>query len=129
MAPTGQGRIEAQAAGGGAFRHVPFSGVARGDGNEAIGTESVRHPQEEGVRYVMTHHGVRVALARGMREGPWHVRLKKGEGGLPAPSVLLCEQITTVPKEWLDATALGGSLSAARIGEVERAVLRAIGVP
>ena len=64
-----------------------------------------------------------------MREGPWHVRLKKGEGGLPAPSVLLCEQITTVPKECLDATTLGGPLSSARIGEVERAVLRAIGVP
>jgi mRNA-degrading endonuclease toxin of MazEF toxin-antitoxin module len=64
-----------------------------------------------------------------MREGPWHVRLKKGEGGLPAPLVLLCEQITTVPKDCLDATTLGGPLSAARIGEVERAVLRAIGVP
>ena len=64
-----------------------------------------------------------------MREGPWHVRLKKGEGGLSAPSVLLCEQITTVPKDCLDATPLGGPLSSARIGEVERAVLRAIGVP
>lgn len=64
-----------------------------------------------------------------MREGPWHVRLKKGEGGLAAPSVLLCEQITTVPKDCLDPTTLGGSLSSARIGEVERAVLRAIGVP
>jgi len=64
-----------------------------------------------------------------MREGPWHVRLKQGEGGLPAPSVLLCEQITTVPKDSLDASALGGPLSAARIQEVERAVLRAIGVP
>lgn len=64
-----------------------------------------------------------------MREGPWHVPLKKGEGGVAAPSVLLCEQITTVPKDCLDATALGGPLSSARIGEVERAVLRAIGVP
>jgi mRNA-degrading endonuclease toxin of MazEF toxin-antitoxin module len=64
-----------------------------------------------------------------MREGPWHVRLRKGEGGLTAPSVLLCEQITTVPKDCLGATTLGGSLSSARMGEVERAVLRAIGVP
>jgi mRNA-degrading endonuclease toxin of MazEF toxin-antitoxin module len=64
-----------------------------------------------------------------MREGPWHVRLRKGEGGLAASSVLLCEQITTVPKDCLDATTLGGPLSAARIGEVERAILRAIGVP
>jgi mRNA-degrading endonuclease toxin of MazEF toxin-antitoxin module len=64
-----------------------------------------------------------------MREGPWHVRLKKGEGGVAAPTVLLCEQITTVPKDCLDATTLGGPLSSARIAEVERAVLRAIGVP
>jgi mRNA-degrading endonuclease toxin of MazEF toxin-antitoxin module len=64
-----------------------------------------------------------------LREGPWHVRLKKGEGGVVAASVLLCEQITTVPKDCLDAAALGGPLSSARIGEVERAVLRAIGVP
>src|SRR4051794_2655492 len=63
-----------------------------------------------------------------MREGPWHVRLKKGEGGLTAPSVLLCEQITTVPKDCLDTTPRGGPLSSARLGEVERAVLRAIGV-
>ncbi len=33
------------------------------------------------------------------------------------------------PKDCLDATTLGGPLSSARIGEVERAVLRAIGVP
>jgi mRNA-degrading endonuclease toxin of MazEF toxin-antitoxin module len=64
-----------------------------------------------------------------MREGPWHVRLKKGEGGLAEPSVLLCEQITTVPKDCLDPATLGGPLSPSRIGEVERAVLRAIGVP
>ena len=64
-----------------------------------------------------------------MREGPWHVRLKKGEGGLTAPSVLLCEQITTVPKDCFDLAPLGRALSTARIGEVERAVLRAIGIP
>jgi mRNA-degrading endonuclease toxin of MazEF toxin-antitoxin module len=64
-----------------------------------------------------------------LREGPWHVRLKKGEGGLTAPSVLLCEQITTIPKECLDTTPLGGPLASARMGELERAVLRAIGVP
>ena len=70
-----------------------------------------------------------IPASTAMREGPWHVRLKKGEGGLPAPSVLLCEQITTVPKDALGPAPLGGVLSFARIGEVERAVLRAIGVP
>jgi len=81
------------------------------------------------VRNDKAHDVIVIPTSTVMREGPWHVRLKKGEGGLATPSVLLCEQITTVPKACLDATTLGGPLSSARIGEVERAVLRAIGVP
>ena len=63
-----------------------------------------------------------------LRAGPWHVRLRKGEGGVPAASVLKCEQITTLPKDCLEPQPLGTPLSPIRIGEVERAVLRAIGV-
>src|SRR3954454_21582505 len=70
-----------------------------------------------------------IPASRVMREGPWHVRLKKGEGGLTAPSVLLFEQITTSTKDCSDTTLLGGRLSSVRICEVARAVLRAIGVP
>ena len=43
--------------------------------------------------------------------------------------MLKCEQITTVPKELLDGTALGGELAASRLEEVERGVLRSIGIP
>ncbi|MDB4956459.1 MAG: MazE/toxin transcriptional modulator MazF [Myxococcales bacterium] len=60
---------------------------------------------------------------------PTHVRLRKGEGGVPAVSVLKCEQITNLHKDHLDLESLGGTLSTARLREVERAVLRAIGVP
>lgn len=60
---------------------------------------------------------------------PTHVRLRKGEGGQSAPSVLKCEQITTLPKGDLRDGALGPPLAATRMREVERAVLRAIGVP
>jgi len=60
---------------------------------------------------------------------PTHVRLRKGEGGLSAASVLKCEQITTLHKDDLRRGALGGPLLLRRILEVERAVLRAIGVP
>lgn len=60
---------------------------------------------------------------------PTHVRLKKGEGGLSAPSVLKCEQITTVHKDDIRRDALGGALAPKRLLEVERGVLRAIGVP
>lgn len=63
-----------------------------------------------------------------LRPAPTHVRLKKGAGGVPRDSVLKCEQITTLPKHLLGEVALGGQLSSALLEEVERGVLRAIGV-
>ena len=60
---------------------------------------------------------------------PTHVRLRKGEGGLPAASVLKCEQITTLHKGDVRTQPLGAPLSPVRVFEVERCVLRAIGVP
>lgn len=64
-----------------------------------------------------------------IREAPTHVRLGRGDGGAPRTCVLKCEQITTLPKEDLDIAPLGAALDPARLAEVERAVLRAIGVP
>lgn len=63
-----------------------------------------------------------------LRGAPTHVRLKRGEGGVPRASMLKCEQITTLPKELLGGTALGGELSARRLEQVERGVLRSIGL-
>lgn len=64
-----------------------------------------------------------------LREGPWHVRLRKNEGGLPRASMIKCEQITTVRKALILVEPLGEPISAAKMAAVERAVLRAIGVP
>ena len=63
------------------------------------------------------------------RPAPTHVRLRKGEGGLSSRSVLKCEQITTLPKDYLVTAALGGPLAGKLLAQVELAVLRAIGVP
>ncbi|MDB4962129.1 MAG: growth inhibitor [Myxococcales bacterium] len=60
---------------------------------------------------------------------PTHVRLRKGEAGIGATSILKCEQLGVLRKEDLDPSPLGSSLSELRLREVERAVLRAIGVP
>jgi mRNA-degrading endonuclease toxin of MazEF toxin-antitoxin module len=60
---------------------------------------------------------------------PTHVRLRKGYGGLERRSVLKCEQITTLPKDYLLPSALGGPLPAGILEQVEVGVLRAIGVP
>lgn len=68
-------------------------------------------------------------LSTVMREGPWHVKLRQGEAGVAHPSVIKCEQITTLRKEIVDDKALGKAISGAKMRQVERAVLRAIGVP
>jgi mRNA-degrading endonuclease toxin of MazEF toxin-antitoxin module len=60
---------------------------------------------------------------------PTHVRLRRGEGGVTEASVLKCEQITTVHKDEVRRQQLGGPLFPKRVLEVERAILRAIGVP
>lgn len=64
-----------------------------------------------------------------LSEAPTHVRLRKGEGGLSAPSVLKCEQITTLHQEDVRKGPLGAPVSSACMVEVERSILRAIGVP
>jgi mRNA interferase MazF len=64
-----------------------------------------------------------------LSESPTHVRLRRGEGGLSTTSVLKCEQITTLHKEDLSTRRLGGKLSPSILAEVERCILRAIGLP
>ena len=70
-----------------------------------------------------------VPISSVLREGPWHVRLAKGEGGLPRASVVKCEQVSTLRKDRIIPQPLGPLLSARRMAAVERGVLRAIGVP
>lgn len=64
-----------------------------------------------------------------LRPAPTHVALRKREGGVLEASMLKCEQVTTLHQSDVAGPALGGLLSPARMAEVERAVLRAIGVP
>jgi mRNA interferase MazF len=64
-----------------------------------------------------------------LSESPTHVRLKRGEGGISTASVLKCEQITTLHKNDLSPRRLGSRLPASLLVEVERGILRAIGIP
>ena len=64
-----------------------------------------------------------------MREAPTHVRLRRGEGDVPEPCMLECEPITTRPRIDVEGTPLGLPLTPVRLAEVERALLRAIGIP
>jgi mRNA interferase MazF len=67
-------------------------------------------------------------LSSVLRDAPTHVRLRRGEAGIKVSSMVKCEQITTLQKARLVPAALGGSLSPERMHEIEKAVLRAIGV-
>lgn len=70
-----------------------------------------------------------VPISSVLRDGPWHVRMRRGEAGIATASVAKCEQITTLRRDRLDPRPLGAALSAARMGEIEIAVMRAIGIP
>jgi mRNA-degrading endonuclease toxin of MazEF toxin-antitoxin module len=70
-----------------------------------------------------------VPVSSVLRESPTHVRLGVREGGLTRASVVKCEQITTLRRDRLGTTPLGGQLASGRMLEVEKAILRSIGVP
>ncbi len=70
-----------------------------------------------------------VPLSTVLREGFWHVRLCKGEAGVAQASIIKCEQITTLRKQLISDEPLGKALSGVKMRQVERSVLRAIGVP
>ena len=61
-----------------------------------------------------------------LRFGPWHVPLAKREAGLPAPSVVRCEELYTVRHATLGGR-IGGPLSQARLAEVAAAIASALG--
>ena len=81
------------------------------------------------VRNQLASDVIVVPISSNLRDAPTHVRLRRKEGGLPQKSVVKAEQITTLPGCLLAPGALGVPLSAQRLVAVEKAVLRAIGVP
>ncbi len=81
------------------------------------------------VRNRLANDVIVVPVSTVLREAPTHVRMRAREGGLPRPSVAKCEQVTTIRRDRLVPTALGGAVSLMRMVEVEKAILRAIGVP
>jgi len=79
-------------------------------------------------RNALANDVIVVPCTRTRRLGPWHVALRRGEGGLPQASVAKCELITTLSKEDLDETPMGGPLRVERMHEVERSLLFALGI-
>ncbi len=61
------------------------------------------------------------------RLGPTRVRIAEGVGGIAHDSVLFCEEITTISHDFLTNGPLGPLVPPALLGQVVRAVRRALG--
>ena len=61
------------------------------------------------------------------RLGPTRVPAPKGAGGLTQASVLFCEEITTIDRDFLQRGPLGPRLDANLMDAVIRAIRRALG--
>jgi mRNA-degrading endonuclease toxin of MazEF toxin-antitoxin module len=79
------------------------------------------------IRNRLANDVIIVPCSTSARAMAWHVRLRRGEAGLSQACMAKCEQIATVPKNWIDSTELG-RLSPGRMREVELAVLSALGI-
>ena len=61
------------------------------------------------------------------RLGPTRVPVPAGTGGLRRPSVLFCEEITTIDRDFLGRGPIGGRLPKSVLRQVVFAVRRAVG--
>jgi mRNA-degrading endonuclease toxin of MazEF toxin-antitoxin module len=77
-------------------------------------------------RNEFAHDVLAVPCSTSARRMRWHVELRRGEAGVVHECLLLCEQVGVVRKELIDPHDLG-MLSAARMREVELALLSALG--
>ncbi len=69
-----------------------------------------------------------VPLSTTLRAAPTHVRIEQGEGGLDHVSMAKCEQLTTLDKEFLLRGPFAGKVRDTTMTEIERAIMRAIGI-
>ena len=80
------------------------------------------------VRNRLAHDVMVVPLSTTLRFAPTHVQLEPGEGGLDHASMAKCEQLTTLDQQFLLRGPFAGKIRDATMAEVERAVMRAIGM-
>ena len=70
-----------------------------------------------------------VPLSTHLRPLPTHVLIPAGAGGQRYDSMAKCEQVTCLDKRFLAVGPLGPAVPSAVLGEVVRAIRRAIGEP
>jgi mRNA-degrading endonuclease toxin of MazEF toxin-antitoxin module len=79
------------------------------------------------VRNRLTDDLIVVPIFTAGRLGPTRVPIARDVGGLPHDSVLFCEEVTTINRDFLGDGPLGGRVPAALLDRVIRATRRALG--
>jgi mRNA-degrading endonuclease toxin of MazEF toxin-antitoxin module len=69
-----------------------------------------------------------VPITTNLRPAPTHVRLAAGHGGLSHESVARCENVSYLHKSRLVRGPLAGVISPTQMRDVERCLLRAMGI-
>lgn len=69
-----------------------------------------------------------VPVTTNPRPAPTHVPLPAGQGGLSHDSMARCENVSYLHKSRLTCGPLGGPISPALMREVERGLLRSLGI-
>lgn len=80
------------------------------------------------IRNRLAHDVMVVPLTTTLRDAPTHVLLDAGEGGIRQVSMAKCEQLTTLDKTLLSRGPFAGKVSASTMTQIERAIMRAIGI-
>ena len=81
----------------------------------------------EDVRNRMRDDLIVVPLFSRGRPGPTRVAIHTGTRGAAAAGILFCEEITTIDRDFLANGPIGPPIPRKRMGEVVRAIRRAIG--
>jgi mRNA-degrading endonuclease toxin of MazEF toxin-antitoxin module len=81
----------------------------------------------ENVRNTIRDDLIVVPLFSRGRLGPTRVPVPAGSGSIPFDSIVFCEEITTLDRDFLASGPLGPPIGGHRMDEVVRAIRRAIG--
>src|SRR6188508_2578129 len=80
------------------------------------------------VRNELANSVLAVPITTNLRPAPTHVPLPSGQGGLSHDSMARCENMSYVHKSRLAGGPLAGAISGALMREVERCLLRSLGI-
>jgi mRNA-degrading endonuclease toxin of MazEF toxin-antitoxin module len=80
------------------------------------------------VRNQFANSVLAVPITTNLRPAPTHVLLSAGQGGLSYDSMARCENVSYLHRSRLRRGSFKGTVSTALMRDVERGVLRAIGI-